>query len=261
MLKNYTIPCMRREGSFLRRIPSGLRAGHRSFAFLVLLLAFSQSACLFKGSKSAVMPTTPARIGFLPFNAPEDSKELQWTSMAMPVMMAIITKDAQGLEPVPLWETMRFTLESVRDSRTVTSKDASYVANWLNLKWAVMGDLPSESNEKISLLIDYIPPAETSIPFRYTKKIPMENVDANVRKAFNQFLNYISSPPLDKQNNRHITLASVRQLAEALDREYGWSVPAEPGKAGEIVSNLAQSDIGLARQLFNPTLYSILQEK
>ena len=47
----------------------------------------------------------------------------------------------------------------------------------------------------------------------------------------------------------------------ALDREYGWSAEAEPGKAQEIVASLVRSNEQLARALFSPTLYPSLAEK
>ena len=89
----------------------------------------------------------------------------------------------------------------------------------------------------------------------------MDAIDYNVQKAFQQFLNYVSAKPMEAQREKTTSLASLRPLAEALDREYGWSVPAERGKADEIVSNLAQSDRRLARFLFNPNTYSILRDE
>jgi len=242
------------------RIPTIFRTGYHGIAALILMAAFFQSACFFIGEKRAIMPTAPFSVAFLPFNVPEENEDLQWTSMALPIMMALISKESEILEPIPLWETMRFTLESVRNSRTITPADAAYVANWLNAKWSFMGEVSSENSENISLMIDFIPPRDTSIPFRYLKKAKMEDIDANIRKSFNQFLNYISAPELEKSNTRRVTPVSLRQLASALDREYGWTVAAEPGKSEEIVANVAQSDIWLARYLFNPTLYPILED-
>lgn len=230
-------------------------------ALLLLLAALFSSACFLRGGKRAVMPTAPIRVTFLPFNVPEGDKDLQWTAMAVPVIMTMITRESETLEPVPLYETMRFTMESVRNSRTILPSNAAYVANWLNAKWAVMGETATENREKISLLIDFIPPQDTRVPFRYLKKIRMEDFDVNVRKSFDQFLYYLSAPLPEKGGRRHVSLISLRQLAGALDKEYGWTVAAEPGRSEEIVANLAQSDMWLARQLFNPTLYSVLQEK
>lgn len=206
------------------------------------------------------MPATPVSIAFLPLNTPEGDKDLQWASMAMPIMMDLIARDSETLKPVPLWETMRFTLESVGNSRTVMQQNAAYAANWLNAKWAAVGSLSKGKGDKVTLMVDFIPPDDTTIPFRYLKNVNMNDIDANVRKAFNQFLGYISAPVMDKTKGKHITLASLRQLAEAVDKEYGWTVAADPGKSEEIVANLIQSDRPLAQYLFNPSLYSILQD-
>jgi hypothetical protein len=247
--------------SFTRCNASMPRPGHAVIVVLALMVAFMNSSCLFRGQKSAVMPSAPVRIAFLPFNTPEDDKDLQWASMAMPIMMAKITQRSQRLELAPLWETMQFTLESVGNSRLVTEDSAAYVANWLSAKWSSMGELSQDNKNKVSLMIDFIPSRETNIPFRYVKTVKMDTIDRNVRKSFEQFLNYISSRPMERSKISQTSLASLRQLAEALDREYGWSVPAEPGEAQEIVANLAQSDIRLARHLFNPAVYPILKEE
>ena len=207
------------------------------------------------------MPTTPVRIAFLPFNTPEGNEDLRWVSMAMPVMMAKVSEKAKGMDPVPLWETIQFAIESTGGSRTVTPESATYVANWLNAKWSAIGNLSQEKKDKLTLMIDFISPREEDIAFRYVKTIKMDTVDLNVREAFEQFLNYVSARPMDEKTDQKTSLASLRLLAEALEREYGWTVPAQPGKAQEIVSNLAQSDLWLARFLFNPNTYSVLESK
>jgi hypothetical protein len=56
-------------------------------------------------------------------------------------------------------------------------------------------------------------------------------------------------------------MISMKPLAEALDREYGWFVDAEPGKAQEIVADLALKDDRLARLLFNPSVYPVLTKR
>ena len=53
----------------------------------------------------------------------------------------------------------------------------------------------------------------------------------------------------------------IDRWAEALDREYGWFVDADPGKAQETVSELAHSDERLAQSLFSPALYPDLSPK
>lgn len=251
----------RANNSCHSRIAPASKMSFLGIAVLLLVAALLPSACFLRGEKRAIMPTAPIRVAFLPFNVPEENKDLQWTSMAVPVMLTMISRESEVLEPIPMYETMRFTLESVRNSRTVVPANAAYVANWLNSKWSVMGETATENKERISLLMDFIPPQDTRVPFRYLKKIRTDDFDANVRKAFDQFLYYLSAPLPEKKGRKHISLISLRQLAAALDKEYGWTVTAEPGTSEEVVANLAQSDPWLARQLFNPTLYSILQDK
>ncbi|MBN2317738.1 MAG: hypothetical protein JXR49_01610 [Acidobacteria bacterium] len=235
--------------------------GHIRILALAVMIVFLQSACLFRGKKEAVMPSAPVRVAFLPFNTPEGDEGLRWASMAMPIMMAKISEKAEGMDPVPLWETMRFAIESTGSSRTIDQESAAYVANWLNSEWSVMGSLSQENKDKITLIVDFISPREDEIPFRYTKTIKMDAVDFNIRKAFRQFLNYVSARPMDPKGDGKTSLASLRQLAEVLNGEYGWTVPAQPGEAEEIVSNLIQSDLRLARLLFNPSTYTVLEEK
>jgi len=252
--------CIRRKDASLCFL-SGNGSGRGTILALAVILALTQSACLFWGKKEAVMPSAPVRVAFLPFNTPEGAEDFRWASMAMPVMMAKISEKAEGMEPAPLWETMQYAIESTGSSRTIDQESAAYVANWLNSKWSAMGTLSRDGKDKITLLVDFISPRDDEIAYRYTKKIKMDAVDINVRKAFREFLNYVSAKPMDQKGEIKASLASLRQLAEVLDREYGWTVPAEPGKAQEIVSNLAQSDLRLARHLFNPATYPILEDK
>jgi hypothetical protein len=260
MPRNNECSPIQRDRSDTRRTPSGIRRLRSAVVASALLIAFLNSACLFRGNKSAVIPSAPVRIAFLPFNTPEGNNDLRWASMAMPIMMAQITKNSQGLEVAPLWETMQFALESVGRSRVVTDQSAAYVANWLSANWSAMGELTQEKKDEVTLLVDFIPARDTNLPFRYVKSVKMDSVDLNVRKSFSQFLNYISARPLEREESRRTSLVSLRQLAEALDREYGWTVPAEQGEAEEIVANLAKSDMQLARYLFNPSVYPILEE-
>ncbi len=252
--------CIRREDC-IRRSISTQRSGRLTILILAFLSLLLPSACLFKGKKEAVMPSAPVRIAFLPFNIPEDNEELRWASMAMPAMMAKVSEKAEGMDPVPLWETMRFAIESTGSSRTITQESAAYVANWLNAKWSVMGNLSQEGKDRVTVMVDFIPPREEEIPFRYIETIKTDAVNFNIQKAFKQFLNYVSAKPMEAKNEGTTSLASLRQLAEVLNREYGWTAPVEPGKAEEIVINLAQSDRRLARFLFNPNTYPSLKDE
>ena len=259
MSRNNQCSLIERENTENRSLKSGIERVRSAVILIALLIVSFNSSCIFR-SKSVIIPSAPVRIAFLPFNAPEGSSDLRWASMAVPVMMAQITKNSPGLDVSPLWETMQFTLESVGNSRIVSEESAAYVANWVSAKWSVMGDLTQEKKDKVSFLVDFIPARDTDIPFRYVKSVGMDSIDLNIRKSFGQFLDYIAARPLERGGVRQTSLQSLRQLAEALDKEYGWTVPAEPGMAESIVANLAKSDIQLARYLFNPSVYPVLKE-
>jgi hypothetical protein len=80
-------------------------------------------------------------------------------------------------------------------------------------------------------------------------------------EAYDQFLRYLVAPLPEQGRNSVATMDSVKSIAEALDREYGWFVEAEPGKAQDLIKDLAQSDEPLARSLFNPAQYPALAAK
>ena len=67
--------CIRRKGAF-RCLLSINGSGHTAILALAAMIVLSQSACLFKRNKEAVMPSAPVRIAFLPFNTPEGDKDL-----------------------------------------------------------------------------------------------------------------------------------------------------------------------------------------
>ena len=83
---------------------------------------------------------------------------------------------------------------------------------------------------------------------------------ARLPDAFNQFLRYLTAKPFDPREAKFQTMTAMKSLAEALDREYGWFVEANPGKAQVVVAKLASSDEWLARFLFNPSLYPVLAQ-
>ena len=86
----------------------------------------------------------------------------------------------------------------------------------------------------------------------------MKSQGRSFNEATRQFLRYLAIKTIKPVKYNEPSLDSVKELAEALDREYGWSVDAEPGKAQDIVARLAASDEHLARILFNPSLYPVL---
>lgn len=225
---------------------------------LAALILTAQPGCLFRKKKASGPPSPPSpiRLALLPLNVPSENNELRWVASASPALMAKVAEAAQDLEPVPLWETMPVALESVGPTRSVTPEQAAYVASRLTAKWCAMGELFS-SKKGTMLRIDFIPAKTTAYAFRYEKEIRPDSMSGNFHEAFVQFLRYLVVRPLPKQASKNTIPVAARELGEALDREYGWFVPAEPGKAGPLVTKLAQSDSSLARTLFNPNLYSI----
>jgi hypothetical protein len=196
-------------------------------------------------------------VVFLPFHTSEGNKDLQWTALAIPIMMAKISERASALEPVPLWEVMQTAIEAAGNSRSFTDESAANVASWVAAKWSVIGELTS-TGKSVSLTVDFIPAKSNLVAYRYMKTGNLDSVGPNLRVAFEQFLRYLAAKPLDARSEKLQNLTSFRKLAETLDREYGWHVAAQPGKAHEMVSSMARSDERLARFLFSPTLYSNL---
>ena len=159
-----------------------------------------------------------------------------------------------------LQQLMAVAIEAAGVTRTFSSETAASVASWLSVKWSVMGEL-SATKTGTRMMIDFIPAKTGSVPFRFTKSGKIDEAGAQLPEAFSQFAYYLTVRPLQPMQKKLPTMTSVKKLAEALDREYGWFVEAEPGKAQTVVSDLAATDERLARFLFNPSLYPTLQPK
>ena len=243
---------------FSRRVQSRVRGGLLLIAASALLLSFFQSACFFSKSKVKVTPVSDVRIALLPFNVPAGNQDLRWTAMAGPILMGKAIERAQDLNVTPLWETMSIAIEAAGATRTFTQETAASVASWLSVKWSVMGEL-SATKTGTRMMIDFIPAKTGSVPFRFTKSGKIDEAGAQIPEAFSQFAYYLTVRPLQPMQKKLPTMTSVKKLAEALDREYGWFVEAEPGKAQSVVSDLAATDERLARFLFNPSLYPTLK--
>jgi hypothetical protein len=250
--------CLRKP--FGRRALSHMRGGLLMIAAAALLLSFFQSACFFKKSKVKVTPVSEVRIAILPFNVPAGNQDLRWAAMAGPILMGKVIERAKDLNVTPLWETMPTAIEAAGVARSFTPETAASIATWLSVKWSVMGDL-STTKTDIRMIVDFIPAKTASVPFRFTKSGKIDDVGARIPEAFSQFAYYLTIRPLESAQKKLPALTSVKKLAEALDREYGWFVAAEPGKAQSIVSELASTDVRLARFLFNPSLYPSLAAK
>jgi hypothetical protein len=231
----------------------------RLLAASVVILLLVLSACS-KKSKAPIAPSSPLRVVFLPFNVPENSKDLQWVAMASPILMSKVCEFAPDLVAVPFWDSMPVAIESAGASRIFTDESAQSAAGWLSAKWAIMGDISPGRRKSISLIIDFIPSRGNEVPFRYMKTAKMEYLGSGYPVAFTQFLRYLTIRPLQHSKSEDLSMASLKPLAEAVNREYGWFADAEPGKAQEIVADLALKDSRLARLLFNPSVYPVLKK-
>jgi hypothetical protein len=222
-----------------------------------MLLSGVQPACLFKKGKTPKPAPAPVRVVFLPFNAPPGDEELRWAALAAPVMMAIVNERARDLDLIPLWQSMPIAVEAAGASRTFTAETAAKVASWFSAKWAAMGEF-MPAGRRTSMMIDLIPATSNQVAFRYTKAGRLESIGSSFPSAHNQFLHYLALRPLLPSKHREQNLTDLKNLAGVLDLEYGWFVEAQAGKSQQAVSALANSDVRLARLLFNPTLYPSL---
>jgi len=227
-----------------------------------ILILLSQSGCFLKKSKSEpVQNTTSVRLVLLPFNVPAGDKELQWTALAAPILMAKTGGKSESLDLIPLWETMPYARDNAGTSRSFTPETAANVATWLSAKWSAMGEMKmTPAKNEVSMVVDFIPSRSNQVAFRYLKKDKIDSLGDGFNDAYIQFLRYLVTKPL-APSKKSDTLTSVKSLAEAIDREYGWFVEADPGKAQDVVNSLIQTDERLARFLFSPTLYPALAVK
>jgi hypothetical protein len=225
---------------------------------LGLLFLFSQSAC-FKKHKVPSVSTGPTRIALLPFDTSAENKDLRWTAMAGPILMAKASENAPDLVIIPLWQTMRTSIASAGASRSFDEDSAASTANWLGAKWSILG-LIKPTKTSASLMIDFIPGKSNQVAFRYIKATNMDSFGQAFHEAARQFLRYLSANLPEPIEGNGLDLNSIKDLAQVLDREYGWFEDADPGKAQEIVAGLARSDERLARLLFDPALYPVLAQ-
>jgi hypothetical protein len=224
-------------------------------AILILILS---TAC---GSKKAKVPeiaSSPSRMVVLPFNVPAGNNDLRWTAMAAPILMAKAGGQSQSLQIIPLYEAMPVAIQAAGASRSFTAESATNIANWMSAKWCAMGEF-APSKRGLSMTVDFLPAKSNLVPFRYLKSGSIDGVGNGMPIAFAQFIRYLAAGPLVPEKGQSMT--SLRDLAQALDREYGWFADAEPGKAQEVVANLARSDERLARLLFDPSMYPVLAAK
>jgi hypothetical protein len=234
------------------------RLGFCLLAISAVIIIFSQSACSKKASIN-VAPTTTTRLAFFPFNVPENSADLRWAAMAAPILMGKATAHVREFEIIPLWQSMPVAIQAAGQNRSLTTETVESASTWLTAQWSAFGDIAS-NQRGLSVMIDFIPSKSNQIAFRYIKSGKVDWMEAGVQEAFDQFKRYLMIPLPELERNNKQEMLPLRNLAEVLDREYGWSVEAEPGKAQETVTALMKTDERLARYLFSPTLYPILAQ-
>jgi hypothetical protein len=258
MLNRFGEQCKDRESAI-----SGVSA-FKPRLWLILALGISIALFQFAYSmrdKVSLSPTTTTRVAFLPFNVSENNKDLRWTAMAAPIVMAQASRKIKDFEVIPLWQTMPLALQTAGNSRILTQESAVSIASWLSARWAAYGEFRPAQNGA-TMVIDFIPSKENMIPFRYSRTGKLDGLGSGAHKAFEQFTRYIMTGyMLEPEKGKAKDFASLRSLAEALDREYGWTMEADPGKAQGIVADLIQTDEQLAHYLFSPTLYPALAKK
>jgi len=142
----------------------------------------------------------------------------------------------------------------VGPSRAITAEMAAVIAARLLAKWVIIGELSSDRNG-VFLTEDFMPAKANRIPFRYEKRCSVNALQENLSEAVSQFLRYVAARPLTRGKGPAFDAKDLREIAEALDREYGWFSDAEPGKAERVLRILSQPDDRLARMLFSPALY------
>jgi cell division protein FtsN len=227
-----------------------------ALAFLLLI----QPACLFRKHTRATVPQAPAaaiRIALLPFNIPSENSDLRWVSFVAPLVMAKSIENSPAFEVVPLWQSYPVALESLGSGRNITPEVAAYVASRVGAKWATAGEL-TPAKGGVWMRVDFIPAKTNLVPYRFERETHLDGMAANFYEAFSQFGRYLVLRPLAKFEGRGPSTESMRPLAEALDREYGWYTAADPGKSENLVAGLQRTDSQLAKLLFNPSLYSSL---
>lgn len=229
-------------------------------AVLLVTLTSGAPSCLFKKKPAApeVVPQGPVRLVFLPANIAADSAEMRWLSLAVPVLMGKLATVSTDLDPVPLWQSMPIAVENAGAARVINPELASYVASRMGARWAATGDLAPAKNG-FTLIIDFIPVNTASYAYRYQKAVSTSSLESNVRQAMDEFIRYrVPKPAVSKESKATMDTGLLQQIAETVDSDYGWFVPAAPGKGDGIAAAVSRSDSKFARLIFSPTLYPVV---
>lgn len=229
-------------------------------AAAVALATMAQTACL-KKAAVGIENAGPARVVVLPFMVSTEKagrdKDLQWTALAASALLIKASRRLPDMEIVPLGETMPVAIAGAGASRSFTDEIAATIANWMSAQWTVMGEI-RKTGSSYSVVLDFIPANPNTIPYRHIKTRRMENIGTNFYNGLRLWLRYITAKPIPLMQIREPGLQTMRSLGEALDKEYGWSVTAEPGAAQAIIDELMQVDEDWVKLLFSPTMYPSL---
>jgi len=240
-----------------------------SFRCLLLMIAASvafvaaaQTACS-KNVKVGMENSGPVRVVVLPFMITSEKaggeKELQWTALASTALLIKASRRLPDIEVVPLWEVMPVAISAAGASRSFTDEIAAAIANWMSAQWTIMGEIRrTGSSSSYTVVVDFIPAASSTIPYRHIKKRRMENIGTNFYNGLRQWLRYVTAKQLPLMQIREPGLQAMRPLGEALDKEYGWFETAVPGTSQALIEELEQVDKDWIQLLFSPTMYPYL---
>ena len=246
-----------------RRKKALIRGALFVLAVVATFVAASQTACS-KKVRIPIEDTGPVRVAVLPFMVPSEKvvvdKELQWTAMAAPALLIKASRRLPDIEMVPFWEVMPVAIAASGASRRFTDDDAATIANWMSAQWVVMGEIRrAKQSSSYTVVVDFIPASSTAVPFRHIKTRRMENIGTNFYLGLRQWLRYATRRPIPLLPQiREPGLQRMRSIGEALDKEYGWLVPAQPGVAQAAVDELLQEDEDWTKLMFSPTMYPFM---
>ena len=239
-----------------------IRGGLLALVAVVALVVVAQTACS-KRARVPIEDSGPVRVVVLPFMVPRErvggDNDLQWTAMAAPALLVKASRRLPDIEVVPFWEVMPLAISMAGASRSFTDDDAASLANWVSAQWTIMGEIRrTRSSSSFSVVVDFIPARSATVPFRHIKTRRMDNIGTTFYVGLRQWLRYVTARPIPLLQIREPGLQTMRSLGEALDKEYGWLVTAEPGRAQSFVDELALDNEDWTRLMFSPTMYPSL---
>jgi hypothetical protein len=227
----------------------------------VALLAAAQTSCS-KKVRIPIEDSGPVRLVVLPFTVsadkPGQDKELQWVAMAAPALLVKTSRRLPDIDVVPFWEVMPAAIQAAGASRSFTDESASAIANWVSAQWAVMGEIRRTGSSSYTVVVDFIPGDPAKVPFRHIRTRRMETVGTTFYLGLRQWLRYVTSRPIPLLSVREPGLQRMQQIGEALDKEYGWLVTAEPGTSQSFINELVLDGEDWVRLVFSPTMYPSL---